>query len=174
MNANDLSIELYSDLEFPEDLDVTIIADWLINNVGSLNALLNLHVMIDQAGNMTFFDADGKPAVDSNKNPITELNTLQKVIFKELYIIKHFTRWITKNLGAAAYDWSEIVEGDSNIRRVSKNEIAKTYLQLRKAAREELEDLIFFYKQNLSTPAAYGVRGNLFRYLGYFGGIYGY
>lgn len=77
---------------------------------------------------------------------------IEAAILYQMYLIYYYSKEIKNNLGAAQYDWSEIKEGDSTIRRVSKNEVAKTYLSLKRDADNALRDLIFHYRQNKATP----------------------
>ena len=74
---------------------------------------------------------------------------------KILYLIKHYSSKIKANLGASAYDWSELSEGDSKVRRVSRNEVAKTYKQVRDSFDVELMRLVNRYNKRQSSPVSY-------------------
>jgi hypothetical protein len=84
-------------------------------------------------------------------------------IYTEMYYCYYYNKQANKNLGASAYDWTEI-QGDEQgtIRKVSKNEIAKTFRSLSKDCRENLDKLTDWYAENESpvipTQVLYGDR----------------
>jgi hypothetical protein len=85
--------------------------------------------------------------------------------YSKLYICQYLNKQAQQNLGAAAYDWSEIREGDSTVRRVSKNEQAKVYSQLSKECRSEVNDWATQYKISRALPLSVdGYFDNLVRY----------
>jgi hypothetical protein len=139
MTLADLSDEIFRELEQPDDLSIPQISYWLQNNIGQLNVMIGDTIVYSE----------------SNAEFDPELSVEQANIFKYIYLVKYMSKKITTNLGAAAYDWSEITEGDTSIRRVSKNEVAKNYKQLRDAYETQLNKLTFFYKQNLNEPISY-------------------
>ena len=75
-----------------------------------------------------------------------------KDILKWSFICRFYSSLAKNNLGAAAYDFSQIEEGDSKITRVSKNEIAKTYLSMAKECKDSLKEVIRLYRQNGAIP----------------------
>lgn len=139
MKATDLADEIHREIGSPTDLPVASVAYWVQNNIGQLNILIGSEVVYD---------------VEINEF-LPELSTEQANIFKNLYLVKHYSSQVKANLGAASYDWSEISEGDSKIRRVSKNEIAKTYKQMRDSADMELMRLVNRYNRRQSAPVSY-------------------
>jgi hypothetical protein len=134
MTILEIADEIYRELDSPDDIHIPSIVFWIKSNIGYLNNLLSTSIVLQEEG----------------FSP--ELTEEQKIIFKFLYQIKYLNKKIRDNLGATAYDWSEISEGDSRVRRVSKNEIAKTYLTQRKDMEEVLDRVVFLYKQNKCTP----------------------
>lgn len=147
--VEDVADEIYRELGEPEELNIPSIAFWLTSNIGQLNTLINPTVPI---------------AVDSvTEQFVPELTENQKEIYKHKYLVYYYTRLINTNLGAAGYDWSEVSDGDERIRRVSKNEIAKTYQQVRNALQTELNDLVFCHKQNRAIPYSLSSVNSLFR-----------
>lgn len=134
-SITDIADEIYREMGEPDDISIPSISFWLSSNIGQLNTLINVVIEVDE-----------------NEEFVPELTHEQKAIFKQIYFINYFTRMIKTSLGASAYDWSELSEGDSRIRRVSRNEIAKTYQQVRGTLQTELSDLVFFYKQNRVIP----------------------
>jgi hypothetical protein len=139
MTLLDLADEIYRELGEPSDLSIPQISYWLQNNIGQLNIMIASEIVYDE-------DAE-------EFDP--ELSVEQANIFKFLYLVKYTGSKMTSNLGAAAYDWSELSEGDTRIRRVSKNEIAKNYKQLRDSYYQELNKLVLLYKQNNTLPESY-------------------
>ena len=141
MKTVDIADEIFRELDAPDDFPIPNISFWLTSNIGKLNTLLCLDITVD--ANMEF---------------VPELTDPQKDILKLLYYVYVYRRLNRNALGAGAYDWSEIQEGDTSIRRVSKNELAKSYKALKDDIQKELDDLVFFYKQRQSLPAAYHYR----------------
>lgn len=75
-------------------------------------------------------------------------------IYEEMYYCDFLNKKASENLGAASYDWTEISgEDQGTIRRVSKNEVAKTYNQMSKECKERLSKLVEWY-MSLSTSYA--------------------
>ncbi len=134
----DIATEIYSSLDSPEITSIPAICTWL-----QYTAITKLNVLL-----CANFQPDGEDVTP-------ELNGNQAAILTQLYSIYYYDKIIRVNLGAAAYDWSEIVEGDTNIRRVSKNEIAKNYIQLKKAANDDLVRMILYYRKGLNIPASW-------------------
>lgn len=145
MKFVDIADEIYRELSEPTDTPVPTIAFWLRAHYGDLNLLL--------AGTNFSLDIDGE---------ITpELKELEKTIFKNSYILHYYDVQIRNNLGASGYDWSELAEGDSSVRRVSKNEIAKTFRLLRNDLRDEIKAEIQRYRLNKALPISLEPVSNL-------------
>ncbi|MDP2692967.1 MAG: hypothetical protein Q8O88_04985, partial [bacterium] len=84
-------------------------------------------------------------------NPI--LGDNEAAIFKVMYMIYYYDTKIRENLGAAAVDSVvEISEGGALVRLVSKNNIALSYIQQKRLANEELNDLVAGYRTGNSIP----------------------
>lgn len=117
---------------------------WLRNNLGSLNLRLNSE-----------FALSGlciEPAMSTNVSGI----------YSEMYFCHYFSKSANKLLGSAQWDWTEI-RGDEqgSIRRVSKNEISKTYRLLAKDCQENLARLTEWFNGlngSLPTQILYGER----------------
>lgn len=64
-------------------------------------------------------------------------------LYEQMYICDYYNKKGNSALGAFAYDWTRI-EGDKQggISRVSKNEVAKTFLQYAKDCKSQLNELI--------------------------------
>lgn len=123
------------------------VVTWLRNNLGALNLRLQTEFVISGSGYCI------EP----------EMSQIVSGIYVEAYYCYYYNKMANKNLGAAAYDWTEIAgEEQGTIRRVSKNEVSKTYRLLAKDCRERLDELTKWYGENISpiTPSQvlYGSR----------------
>ena len=139
------------------EVAVPVIDFWLRNNIGQLNSRLDTAVII----------------TDNDFSP--QLNEEEKDIFKAIYQIYWLNRLIKNNLGAAAYagEVTQIKEGNRTIVGTNKNDVAKTYLFLKKDAVQELNFLIQAYKFNRSDPRESKVVDNCNYYgNGYYGNNY--
>lgn len=137
MKIEDLAKIIHEDLGEPVTPSLTSISIWLQHAaVTQLNVLIN-----------TCFQIDGDDVTP-------ELCDSQAAILEKMYYISYYSKEIKNNLGANAY-WTEVKEGDSFIRKTSKNEIAKTYLAQKRDTQVELNDLVFYYKQNMSPPVSW-------------------
>jgi hypothetical protein len=145
MKLVDIANEIFVELEEPEDNSIPQIVYWLSSNIGKLNILLSTDIIIEDDYTL-------------------EINVSEKEIFKTLYHVNYLSKLVKSNLGAAAYDWSELVEGDSRVRRVSKNELAKNYYSMKKDLQTEVEDLVFYYKQNQCLPESYSAYTDILQY----------
>lgn len=134
----DLANEIFFELDSPSETSIAAIAFWLRSNIGDLNTRLSTSYEI---------------STTSPYNVSPEIGENEKIIFKKLYLIYYYTKFINSNLGASGFE--AIVEysadGDT-IRKVSRNEVAKTYLQLRKQLIDELNQALKAYKINSYSP----------------------
>jgi len=139
----DISDEIYRELGEPSDLSHASIAFWLRTNLGDLNILINkkyyittdsLEVGIPEDSGDTFGD-------------------IEKSIFKMLYSMHYYERLFRNALGAASTDSTiEIDQNGFRAKRVNKNELAKTYSDLRKQIADELQILTKNYNLNEARP----------------------
>lgn len=138
MTLTDLAENLhYNDLLETDDTSVAKILKWLQDNLGQLNDLI--------ATNYQISENDASP----------ELGIDEAGIFGIIYLMNYYQRQIQSNLGASAYDWSEVVEADTRVRRVSRNEIAKSYRFLSNDSRDYLYRLVESYKKFKCVPVSY-------------------
>ena len=133
-----LSYSTWEEIGQPTAIAISYISGWYMNNVGKLNnALITAYsgVGVSSCGRATGID----PCLGDNEGDI----------FKELYKVQYYDRQVNSFLGAAALSpWTEIKDDVSSIRRISQNDIAKTYINLRKEAQANLNDMIFAYQRN--------------------------
>jgi len=121
------------------------VVSWLKNNLGQLNLRLEEEFVL--SGDCI------EPEMSQNVSGI----------YTEMYYCYYYNRQATKNLGASAYDWTEIAgDEQGTIRKVSKNEVAKTYRLLAKDCNENLDKLTDWYLETkgpiLPTQVLYGAR----------------
>lgn len=88
-------------------------------------------------------------------------------IYEEMYYCDYLNKKANAALGVHSYDWTEI-SGDEQgtIRRVSKNEVAKTYRTMSKDCQERLDKLVKWYLGTLTDivfagQVLYGDRGTV-------------
>lgn len=106
------------------------VVSWFQNNLYKLNNILSTG----------FYTEDGYI--------LPEMTTNESGIYEQMYICDYFNKKGNAALGAFAYDWTEIRgEDQGTIRRVSRNEIAKTYQQYAKDCKADLKELISWYEE---------------------------
>jgi hypothetical protein len=139
----DISDEIYRELGEPSDLSHASIAFWLRTNLGDLNILIN----------KKFYITDDTLEVGIPTDSGDAFGNIEKSIFKMLYSIHYYERLFRNALGAASTDSTiEMTENGFTGRKVNKNELAKTYAQLRKQISDELYILTKNYNLNESKP----------------------
>ena len=129
-----LSESLYSELDSPSGISSAYVKQWLLNNIGDLNNELNTNYS----------------GVTGTISPT--LSGDAEFIYKKMFDAHWYSRQIKTSLGVGNYDWQVIREGDSEVRRISKTDVAKTYQVLKKDTVEELNRLINLYRSNKSIP----------------------
>lgn len=147
MNIVDIADQLFRELQEPDDISIPNIIFWLQSNLNTLNLLIGTSY-----------------ALDENEVVVPELGDTESAVLKYLYLIYYYGRLVKISLGAASYSWTELNEGDTTIRVVSKNEIAKSYIQLKSALELQLNRLIFSYKQGNISPNSLSAVHNLLRF----------
>lgn len=127
---------IFESLGSPSGLGISVawISGWLAGNVGRLNVL-----------------------IESNHQAISgfivpPLCNTEVAIYDEMFEHNYYTRLASNNLGASAYDWSEVSEEGSTVRRVSRNEVAKTYMLLAKNSDSNLAELVGHFRRNKAKP----------------------
>jgi len=133
----DIAAEIKFDLDNDSSLSEAYIASWLRGAIGQLNNSIGTSYVIDE--NLEFSPCISNEAKD---------------IFKWLFICRYYDIQAKSQLGASAYSWTEVRENDTVFRRVSNNEIAKTFLQLSKQCKESLSQIIRYYKTNRALPVS--------------------
>jgi hypothetical protein len=139
----DLADEIYRELGEPADLSIASIAFWLRSNIGDLNILIN----------KKFYISDDTYEVTVPTDLNDTFGDIEKSIFKMLYNMHYYERLFRNALGAASTDSTiEIDQNGFRAKRVNKNELAKTYSDLRKQIADELQVLTKNYNLNEARP----------------------
>ena len=133
----DIASEIKLDIESDSTLTESYIATWIRNNIGMLNNAIGTCYIIDE-------NLELSPCINND----------EKDILKWLFLCRYYDRQANQNLGASAYSWTRMEEGDSKFQRVSNNEVAKTFLQLSKQCKESLATITNFYKRNRALPTS--------------------
>jgi len=116
----------------PTAISIGYISGWYINNIGKLNNAI-----------ITSYSGIGGTGIDPC------LGAEESDIYKELYKVQYYDRQASSFLGAAGVSlWTEIKDDVSAVKRLSPNEIAKTFINLRKEAQKNLDNMIFAYQRN--------------------------
>ncbi len=133
-----LATEVYEELSSPDDISPSSVTTWLATNLGQLNSLL-----------LTSYDL-----TDDSSEITPELGVDEKAIFKKIYIINYYSRQIRSNLGAAAYTLTSVEEDGFKVVKANRNEIAKTFMSLKRAEMDELQKFLLGYKSKRGGPLA--------------------
>lgn len=135
----EIATQIHQDLESPDSPTVGVIQYWLRHHITELNNLINVGYTID--------NNDGSIEPD--------LVDQDSAILKKIYMVYYYDSKIRANLGAASNDpVMEVSENGAVVRLISKNNIALSYIQMKKQEQEELNNLITFYRSNNATPQA--------------------
>lgn len=139
----DVADEVYRELGEPADISIASIAYWLRTNIGKLNVLLDKPYLISDT-TLEIYSSD------ETKDPF---GINEKTIFKKIYTVYYYERLFRNALGAASTDSTiEIDQNGFRAKRVNKNELAKTYSDLKKQSDEALKMLLDKYELNAVTP----------------------
>ena len=139
----DVADEIYREMGEPSDISIASIAYWLRTNIGKLNVLLGKPYLISDT-NLEIYSSD------ETKDPF---GINEKTIFKKIYTVYYYERLFRNALGAASTDSTiEIDQNGFRAKRVNKNELAKTYSDLKKQSDEALKMLLDKYELNAVTP----------------------
>jgi hypothetical protein len=142
----DIANEIFDELSEPEDISIPAIAFWLRSNIGKLNNLLCQSYSID--------------TTSQNYEITPEINDNVKDIFKTLYAIYYFGRQANRNLGAANFNTTVEIESDgSRVRKVSKNDNSKMWLEVQKTAKNDLTQLLNHYKFCVAANSISSIAG---------------
>jgi hypothetical protein len=115
------------------------LSGWLTNNIGTLNNRIYKN-----------FTVSGDTVVPSG-----DFNEGERSIYKLLYLHEYYTkkaRTILNGLDSVT-DWKMLKEGDSEVSRTPKTDLAKTYRGLAQDVAATLLTQINDYKSSAATPS---------------------
>lgn len=145
MTPDEIAAEIYTDLEDTSSVSQSGISYWLRTNIGALNNRINTVFNAPASGNLPFYQGASSGILDMEEQ--------EKNIFKSIYLLRYYSRQIQSSLGAAGLDPIVEIESDgARVRKISRNEISKTWITLRKDVSKELDNQIFAYTYNKSSP----------------------
>lgn len=145
MTPDDIATEIYSELDSPTNISVSGVSYWLRSNVGRLNNVIFTSFNTPLSGAGEFYQT-----VASGQAPMRDK---EKDIFKCIYDVSFYTRKISSSMGAADLDPIIEIESDgARVRKINRNEMSKTWLQLKNATNLELKDKIFAYNYGEASP----------------------
>ena len=140
----DIADSIWRD-EVNQDSSVSIasIAAWLRfgTNIGQLNNTLHTSFSINSS-TLEIVNSSG-----------VEITDLESSIYKQLYLISYYGRNAKNSMGVGGVD--QLIEATSDggtLRFVNRNELAKSYIQLKKDIEEKLKNLVNAYKHNAYSP----------------------
>ena len=126
--------EIIVDLDNDSSLSSSFVQQYLIGNIGKLNNAIGSNIIVDCSG----------------FNPLPTDD--EKDILKFFFICQYYANLAKNSLGAAAFSFISVKESDTEIRTVSKNDLAKSYNEMSKQCKESLKETIKFYRQNKALP----------------------
>tara|TARA_B100001123_G_C15252353_1_gene1003260 strand:+ start:82 stop:585 length:504 start_codon:yes stop_codon:yes gene_type:complete len=143
MKVVDIADEIYRELDSPTDLSIPAIGFWIRSNVGVLNNYIS-----------TNFEINSSLEIDSSdSDTLEEIGPKEVAILKKMYYVYDYEKKLRGVLGAASLDAViQITDLGTSIRKVNKNEVGKTFAQVKKQEMEELHRMIAAYKIAASAP----------------------
>jgi hypothetical protein len=133
--------------DFPNDTgnyNIGFVSGWLETNIGELNGLTHEEFEVNSTGQVVL------------KGTNSGLMPVERNIFTSLYELWYYQKSARESLRSFTYsdsvDWVTIKEGDTTIQRQNKNSVAKTYRDLSEETSNRLNDLIFQYNYQKSSP----------------------
>lgn len=142
MKTVDIANEIYLDSGAPTDTSIPAIAFWIRGKIGTLNVLLFENL-----------------SIDINTQELTNCGGSLPyeiiAIIKQMYRIYDYEVQIRKTMNAVLADpLLKIEDQGTLVTRVNRNEISKTYVQIRKDEIQTLKDLVTAYHIKYAGPQA--------------------
>ena len=145
MKVVDIADEIFRELAEPTDLSIPAISYWLRSNIGALNNNINMSFVINQTTHeIEHTGHEGEAAT---------IGLEETAILKKMYFVYDYEKKLRSVLGAASMDAViQISDLGTSIRKVNKNEVGKTFAQVKKQEQEQLDKMIAAYKISASSP----------------------
>lgn len=145
MKVVDLSDQIVRNLNNPSDISIPSVAAFLRfdTNLGKINNLLKTDYSIDP-NSLEIVDSKG-----------VEITPEVAGIYELLYQLNYYIRQINRYLGAGGVETNILQEGTSDggtLRFVSRNEISKSFIQIKKDIQVQLDKLVNNFKRNSYRP----------------------
>jgi hypothetical protein len=139
MKIVDIANEIYIDSGSPSSTSVPAIAFWIRGKVGEINNLLFEDFTINDA--LEIVDGDDEISFEAVS------------IIKKLYKIYDYEVSVRSNMNALASDSIiEVTDQGSSVRKVNRNEVSKTFVQLKSLEEESLQRLVTAYRLRGASP----------------------
>lgn len=139
-NVINLADFTYYTMGSPSDISLPYIAYYYRNAIGYINNLLSTSFVTEN---------------DSPFNISPALNESEKMIFYELFQIHYISKLVKENMGAAGFDSViEVSSDNASVRKVDRNQVFRSYLQLRDQHQKTLDKMINNYKLGSFDPLA--------------------
>ena len=145
MKVVDIADEIYRELGEPTDLSLPAISYWVRSNLGALNNYINMKFDVNSTSHeIEHTGHDGAVRI---------IGLEEGAILKKMYYVHDYEKKLRSVLGAASQDAViQISDLGTSIRKVNKNEVGKTFAQVKKQEMEELNRMIANYKIAASIP----------------------
>ncbi len=141
MFVQDIASEIWQSINQDSSTSIASISYWVRANLGYINNVLMESFIINDSYEIT--DQSGATTI-----PIEAV-----AIIKQLYIIYDLGLQIRANFSNLNTDSVIEVEDDnSSVRRVDRNQVAKTLASLKKDEMQTLKDLVTAYRYRNSSP----------------------
>lgn len=146
MKVVDLATQIFFELSEPSYLTIPSVAYFIRGKVGAINNLLFEDFYIEEtSGQFEILHSDG-----------SEISEEACSVILSLYKVHDFGVQVRATLNALANDsiveFTDNLQG-STIRRSDRNTTSKTYVSLKAAEQENLNDLIGAYRMNHTEPS---------------------
>lgn len=142
-----LADDFHRDLNLDSTVTLGSIRLWVRSNIGYLNNILGSSYSINE----------------TNGNVMPEIDENVKAIYKKIYEVYYYGKIIRENLTSTSFSAVlEVSDDAGRVRLANKNEIAKTYVDLKEKEQQNLNNLIDNYKMNIGMEplAVHGVDGD--------------
>jgi hypothetical protein len=147
----DLSNETFLSLGEPSDIGIASISMKLRYLIGEVNLLLNTSFSLNSSYDIV--DEDG-----------VEIDINAAAILKKLYECFYYNKNANSSLGAAGIEVREVSDDGAKVVNFDRVSISKGFVELRKSAKEELQNLVNGYKVKKYAPAHVTSDDNLSTY----------
>lgn len=138
LSVGEFASGVWEELGSPASPSIYSISGWFENHIGKLNILLD--------SCYTVCSGIFSPPLGNTES------SLLRNIYEVDYFQQQTYKAINGIMDGTVPDWSRLTEADSTIVRSNRSELIKTFKALKKEAQMEVDKLVGYYKENLSTP----------------------